>query len=178
LEVNYNGSIVNQHSIELFIIDRNATPIKEFSKIEFDNIEILNFLKEKDKNSTKSNGSITAAINSILPFLFLFFPKCPLCWATYLSAFGLTGISWLEYNRNLIWVFVVLSVINLMFMYKKAKNFNDYLPMAMALIGYSILFSSILMNATQILAYISIGVITVSALISVFRLRHKQRHYV
>ncbi|HEX8396263.1 MAG TPA: SCO family protein [Pyrinomonadaceae bacterium] len=178
LEVNYNGSIVNQHSIELFIVDRNAIPIKEYSKIEFDNLEILNFLKEKEKTTAKSNGSMSVAINGILPFLFLFFPKCPLCWAAYLSAFGLTGISWLEYNPNFMWIFVLLSVINLVFMYKKAKNIDDYLPMTMALIGYSILFPSIMMSAPKTLTYISIGIITLSTFVSVFRLRHGQQHYI
>jgi protein SCO1 len=177
LEVNYNGSIVNQHSIELFIIDKNALLIKEISKIEFDNNEIVNFLKENINQPFKPNNLSTVIINGALSFLLLLFPKCPICWATYLSVFGLTGISWLEYNPNLIWAFGILSIINLVFMLKKAKNINSYFPFVIALTGYSILFSSIVTDSPKIISYISVGLITISALASVFKLSHQQQNY-
>lgn len=46
-----------------------------------------------------------------------FFPKCPFCWAAYLSLFGLTGSLAIPYRPWLLPVSILLLMINLTVLY-------------------------------------------------------------
>jgi protein SCO1/2 len=41
-----------------------------------------------------------------------FFPKCPMCWAAYLSLFGVAGVEWLETSSWLLPLLVVVMLLN------------------------------------------------------------------
>jgi protein SCO1/2 len=50
---------------------------------------------------------------SILSVVTAFFPKCPVCWAAYLSVFGIAGLEQMPYSPWLLPLFACLMLINL-----------------------------------------------------------------
>jgi hypothetical protein len=50
---------------------------------------------------------------SILSVAIAFFPKCPVCWAAYLSVFGIAGLEQLPYSPWLLPLLASLMLINL-----------------------------------------------------------------
>lgn len=70
-------------------------------------------------------------------FLSLFvalFPKCPFCWAAYLSLFGLAGARSIPYKPWFLPVAIILLIINLLSMYM-SRNRNSMLPFWMSVTG-------------------------------------------
>jgi protein SCO1/2 len=64
-----------------------------------------------------------------------FFPKCPVCWAAYLSMFGITGLNSIPYSPWLVPVFIAVIGINLFALARGAKNRNGMLPFYLSLAG-------------------------------------------
>ncbi len=167
LQVNYMGSIVNQHSIELFILNKKGIKIREYSKMEFDNTVILKDLKRKSRSLIGPTGLAISGNNTLFPLLFLFFPKCPLCWATYISALGLTGISWLQYSPNMIWALFLFAGINLIFMYTHTRKSGSYVPLILACAGYVGLFLAFWLDTLPIFKFGFAGLVLLSSLLTV-----------
>jgi protein SCO1/2 len=172
-KVNYNSSIVNHHSIELFILNNQGIIISEFSGIEL-NIKNIIFEIKKVKRTQSSlwNKIMSITTNSILPFVMLLFPKCPLCWAGYLSVFGLSSISWLKYSPNFFWLLVLFAIVNLIIMYHQSNKNPFYSPILIACTGYIILVFSFLLNAHELIKFSAIGLIVFSSLMNIFNLRY------
>ena len=170
LAVNYNNSIVNHHSIELFILNKEGKVINTFSGLELNIEKILNAVRTAQKRSSGILYKITTlSSNTIFPFLLLFFPKCPVCWAGYLSLFGISGISWLEYNKNFFWVLVLFIAINLFFMWRHAKKTNLYFPFALAIFSYILFFLVLKFGVAEPWKWIPIVLIAISSLLSILK---------
>ena len=56
---------------------------------------------------------VSPAALSILSLATAFFPKCPVCWAAYLSVFGIAGLEHLPYSPWLLPLLACLMLINL-----------------------------------------------------------------
>ena len=86
--------------------------------------------EKNSNNATISNGTavrqdasasrparlkspVLPATLSILSLAAAFFPKCPVCWAAYLSVFGIAGLEQLPYSPWLLPLFACLMLINL-----------------------------------------------------------------
>jgi hypothetical protein len=70
----------------------------------------------------------------LLSILIAFFPKCPVCWAVYMSMFSSVGLANIPYMR---WLLPVLSVslgIHLFLLYRKIPQ-RGYLPFVVSLAG-------------------------------------------
>lgn len=58
-------------------------------------------------------GRVSSPIlGSISALVVAFFPKCPMCWAAYLSLFGVAGVDWLANSPWLLPLFVFALVLN------------------------------------------------------------------
>jgi protein SCO1/2 len=142
LGVNFSGSIVNHHRIELFILDENGKPIREFTKFQWSVEEISKTLEEVLENRNRTAFTLRGVrkflsfgSSGFLTFLIVFFPKCPLCWASYFSFLGIVGISPFPYNSQLLGVLLALMIFNLFAMTVRAKRRNSYSPLFLTLTG-------------------------------------------
>ena len=72
------------------------------------------------KNPRRSAAGAVAAAS--LSFLIAFFPKCPMCWAAYLSGLGISGISKIPYPRFLFPFLVVLLGVHLLLLIIQASH--------------------------------------------------------
>ena len=85
---------------------------------------------EQTKKTAKTVPSI------LLSVLIAFFPKCPVCWAVYMSMFGSLGLAQLPYMGWLLPVLLAFLGLHLFMLYRKAGQ-NGYLPFLLSLAGAS-----------------------------------------
>ena len=84
------------------------------------------------KNPRRSGaGAVTAAS---LGFLIAFFPKCPMCWAAYLSGLGISGISKIPYPGFVFPFLVVLLGVHLLLLIMQASH-AGYGPFLISVAG-------------------------------------------
>lgn len=83
----------------------------------------------------KTAKAIPSAMMSIL---IAFFPKCPLCWAVYMSMFSSIGLAQIPYLPWLLPLLIGLMGIHLLLLLKKATT-RGYLPFFISLCGCSLL---------------------------------------
>ena len=79
--------------------------------------------------------------STFLSLLIAFFPKCPVCWAVYMSMFGSLGISQLPYMKWLLPVLIAFLGLHLFMQFKGIKR-HGYLPFTLSVIGATILLIS------------------------------------
>jgi mercuric ion transport protein len=94
-----------------------------------------------------------------LSILVAFFPKCPMCWAVYMSMLGSFGMTKLPYMRWLFPVFLLFIVFHLLMLWKRASQ-KGYGPFTLNLLGFStILLSRCFFTNNEILPVIGMIVI-------------------
>jgi mercuric ion transport protein len=73
---------------------------------------------------------------SILPALFLaIVPKCPFCWAAYMTAFASLGLPTFAFPKWMLPFFAVLLAINLYILGRLAYYQKKYIPLVFNLLG-------------------------------------------
>jgi protein SCO1/2 len=145
LGVNFSGSLVNQHRIELFLLDRNADVRSEFTRLQWSPDEVLERMKDllQDKAppplpTIRKRLGVTighATLTNILPILIAFFPKCPICWMAYASMFGALGLNSIPYTPWLIKVLFAALVVNVVAIFVMANRRKIFLPFYLTLAG-------------------------------------------
>lgn len=83
----------------------------------------------------KTSKSLPSVLMSIL---IAFFPKCPMCWAVYMSMFGSLGLARLPYMPWLLPVLFFFMAIHLFILFRKAQQ-KGYLPFLLSLTGATII---------------------------------------
>lgn len=87
-----------------------------------------------EKPISKTKKTFRAIPSMFLSILIAFFPKCPVCWAVYMSMFGSLGLAQLPYMGWLLPVLMVFMMVHLFMIYKKSTAKN-YLPFWLSLTG-------------------------------------------
>jgi hypothetical protein len=86
----------------------------------------------------KTTRPVPAIVTSILIALF---PKCPLCWAVYMSMFGSFGLTRLPYMPWILPVLFLFLGIHLYVVVKKIPQ-KGYLPFAFSFAGAAVILSA------------------------------------
>jgi hypothetical protein len=84
----------------------------------------------------------------ILSIIVAFFPKCPICWAVYMSMLGSFGIAEIPYMRWLLPVFLAFLAFHLWLLYKKVPQ-KGYGPFLLSVLGFSIMLLAKFIFITQ-----------------------------
>ena len=130
LGVNFVGSIVNRHRIELFVLDAGGRVRFSFERVRWDEQQVIDraaaLVREADHPRAPSQAAEPAVTTSVSraasggrafgsPAAGLlgsvgvaFFPKCPVCWAAYMSVFGVAGLERMPYAP---WMLPVLTAV-------------------------------------------------------------------
>jgi mercuric ion transport protein len=83
---------------------------------------------------SKPRKTIKVISSTALSVVIAFFPKCPMCWAAYMSMFGSVGLANLPYMRWLLPVLFIFLALNLYLMFRRVRQ-NGYLPFVASLAG-------------------------------------------
>lgn len=146
LGVNFIESLVNRHRLEVYILDGEGRIAGSFERIHWDEqqvvdraIEVLaerlnDGLNEGPKDGPKDGpkeverdrpAAVRRTASPLLGTLaslgVAFFPKCPVCWAAYLSVFGIAGLERIAYVRWLQPVLALVMLTNLATVWSRSR---------------------------------------------------------
>lgn len=135
LGVNFIGSLVNRHRIEVYLLDAAGRICLSFERLHWEEKEVV----ERAVGLLKAENSETSEISpqpqrrspslkkasplfgALASVGIAFFPKCPLCWAAYLSLFGIAGLERTPYAPWLQFVFAAVLMINLVSLWFRGR---------------------------------------------------------
>ncbi len=107
------------------------------NKIEAKSCNCRAYIKEEigiNKEFSKTRNAVRTIGSMALSIAIAFFPKCPFCWAIYMSMFGSIGLAQLPYMSWLLPVMLLLFAIHLFILFKRASR-HGYLPFLVSLSG-------------------------------------------
>ncbi|HEX8875000.1 MAG TPA: SCO family protein [Nitrosospira sp.] len=180
LGVNFIHSLVNRHRVEVYILDTAGKIAASFERIQWDENEVLDRaanllahansranIREKAATVRKTRFALPATL-SMLSLATAFFPKCPVCWAAYLSIFGITGLEQLPYSPWFFPIIACLMLINLGCLWLQQRRRQGVTGFHLAAAGAVLIVPGIILelgyaSAAGILLTITGSAISVSA---------------
>lgn len=134
LGVNFVESLVNRHRVEVFVLDNLGRIAASFERLHWDEHEVVRRATEvlqepkgpatpatrrEDINATRKIA--TPLFGTFAALGLALFPKCPLCWAGYMSLFGIAGLEGIPYSPWLQPLLAVVIAINLASVWLRAR---------------------------------------------------------
>jgi len=128
LGVNFIESLVNRHRVELYILDAHGRIAASFQRLHWDEQQVVDrTIEVLDERSDERQAEVrlesggpsarrkaaSSIFGTIAALGIAFFPKCPICWAAYLSVFGIAGLNHIPYSPWLQPVLFLVVLINL-----------------------------------------------------------------
>lgn len=169
LGINRISSTVNQHRIELFLLERNGNIKISYTRLQWEVENVLEDIKGLLKRSSRFKRfySVTNTAQQVgFPFLLAIFPKCPICWAVYLSAFGISGLNSIPYSPWIIpWMFLAM-LVNLIVLYRNAKVRNGLIPFWLSLLGGFLVMGPGYQFSNQISSFVGVVCILIGSLLN------------
>lgn len=130
------------------------------------------------KRSFSWKRALKNHLSFLMAILIAFFPKCPLCWAAYMSLLGSWGIQTIPYKPWLLPVFCILLLVNIVSLYLTGKK-HHYLPLAFSIAGALLVISNRYYFHSQQLMYTGAALLIISSLWNTLPVRiiNSIRHY-
>lgn len=153
LGVSYVGTIVSRHRVELYVLDAHGRIAAQFDRLLWKEKDVIDAairaLGDQEPPAPPPPASpkpprqlrivratpAAAVASTLLSVATAFFPKCPMCWAAYLSAFGVAGLGGIEYSPWLLPVFAALMVANLYCLYPRDGSLTRRAAFGLAAAG-------------------------------------------
>lgn len=153
LGVNFIESLVNRHRIEVYVLDAAGRIAATFERIQWDEKDVVSRALEVSRE-VQNPGPVkvshveprrhfaSPAIATAVAFGLAVFPKCPLCWAAYVSFFGIAGLESIPYSPWLQPLLAILLLFNLTSVWFRARSTGRLLPFYLVSLGAIALISS------------------------------------
>lgn len=123
--------------------------------------------------SIKASASVTQKTTKAMPSVLLsvliaFFPKCPICWAVYMSMFSGWGLVRLPYMGWLFPLLLMVLSIHLIMLFRRSSS-QGYLPFLLSLVGTVFIVGSRNLFPTEpLLPLIGMGLISAGSFANSF----------
>lgn len=117
--------------------------------------------------------STTAKVAKALPSAFMslliaLFPKCPICWAVYMSMFSSIGLARIPYMGWLFPVLLAFLALHLVLLARQVAK-NGYLPLVLSLLGVAFIAAGrFLLPNISLMLYTGVGFITLGSVMNSF----------
>ena len=176
LGINFIESLVNRHRLEVYILDSNGRIAASFERLHWDEQEVVDRACEVlgEENSAlpditreKRHRIASPMLATLASVAVAFFPKCPICWAAYLSMLGVTGLSQIPYSPWLQPVLVVLMVANIASVWLRGRATRRMSGPYLVTIGALAILASKMDNSSLKLAALGIVLTLTGSLLSV-----------
>src|SRR5215216_1391447 len=166
LGVNFIESLVNRHRIEVYILDGKGRVAGSFERLHWDEQEVVDraveVLAEQDTRVT------TPMLGTLASIAVAFFPKCPICWAAYMSMLGVTGLS-LPYSPWLQPILVVLMLANIVSVWLRGRATGRMIGPYLVTSGALAILASKVDSGSAKLAVVGIVLTLAGSLLTVIR---------
>ena len=106
--------------------------IEDFKKIHQE--KIVSFLRQKPTTRYRWSRIIRTQLSFLMALVIAFFPKCPFCWAAYMSLFSSFGLGKLPYQPWMLPVLIGLLFLNIISLYLSRKR-HGFKPLIIGIIG-------------------------------------------
>lgn len=172
LGVNFIESLVNRHRIEIYILDATGRVAGYFGRIQWNEKEVVQRALEvlRDNLKVKAGSNVASPIFGTAVALGLaLFPKCPLCWAAYLSLFGIAGLETIPYSPWLQPVLAILLLLNLTSIWFRARGTGRMLPFYLVTAGAFVVVASKVFAGPAALGFLGVFLTLVGSVWSTFR---------
>lgn len=174
LGVNHVSSTVNQHRLELYILNKDGIIKTTYTRLQWEvekvagELDMLVNLSSKRRWLLKTANTVQQIVFSVAV---VFFPKCPFCWAAYLSALGISGIQTIPYSPWIVRLIMLIMIFNLALLYRKSKARNGLTPFGISLAGVLMVMTGYLFTI-KALAIPGIVLIFIGALLNSLSFKH------
>lgn len=178
LGVNFKGNTVNVHRVEVYVINPEGEIVQSFLRFQANPQLIVNEIERLINGQLtvepiqKKVSKIQHFTTVVFPVLVAFFPKCPMCWASYLSLLGISGLSNIPYSPWLLSVFTGIALINLMVLFKRARLRNGLIPFYFACVGTIILISNFWLQLSLFISIFGILLLGIASLLNSLDFKH------
>ncbi len=137
LGVNFSGSLVNRHRLEVFILDSRGRVAATFERLHWSEEAVADRAAAVLREGHRPGwlGWMATVFGTVASVGLACFPKCPVCWATYLSVFGLTSLQSLLCAPWLRPALAAAMVVNLTSIAARARTTRRYWPLGLAAAG-------------------------------------------
>ena len=147
--------VVNGHLV--YKSSRTEHPVTEAELTD----RILNY------SSLKRERTWWRIVRSVSVAVFIaLFPKCPVCWATYMSIFGFMGVGRIPYAPWLIYLLLAVAAYNVYHSVKRARAGGMYLVSIIQVVAYVLLLINWKYFSSPVLALCCIGGLLTASLIN------------
>jgi protein SCO1 len=189
LGVNFVESLVNRHRVELYILDECGRIAASFARLQWDETSVVEqaaaLLREVEPEppsngvgtrplphavpQSGAKGAFQAMTGLGLAFVTAFFPKCPMCWAAYLSWFGVAGLDSLpRWSPWMLPGVVALMALNLASVCRRSVAAGSRLPILLSAAGALTVVAFGVALRSPFGAKLGLGLSGLGALASVF----------
>jgi protein SCO1/2 len=188
LGANFIESVVNRHRIEAYILDAKGRIAASFARIRWDEQEVvaraIEVLNEKDADTGRADepvppqtsimGKATPPILATVASLaFAFFPKCPVCWAAYLSLFGIVALEQIPYAPWLLPLLALAVATNVVSVWLRARTSARFAGFYLVAAGACAIFASNLGMGGEVLAMFGVAATLTGSLLSAANLKRR-----
>ena len=175
LGVNFIESLVNRHRIEIYILDAKGRVAGYFGRIQWSEKDVVEraveVLKE-NRGSKKPQRRFAAPVFGTAVALGLaLFPKCPFCWAAYLSLFGIASLQSIPYSPWLQPVLAILLLSNLTSIWFRARNTSRMAPFYLVTAGAIAIIASKAFSGLNSLSLVGVILTLAGSVWSTFSVR-------
>jgi protein SCO1/2 len=170
LGVNFIESLVNRHRIELYILDARGQTAGYFGRIQWNERDVVDRAIEvlKESNNTSRLRVASPVFGTAVALGLALFPKCPFCWAAYLSLFGIAGLESIPYSPWLQPVLAILLLSNLTSVWFRARATGRMLPFYLVTAGALTLIVSKVISGPAAANFIGVFLTLVGSVWSTF----------
>jgi protein SCO1/2 len=148
LGLNFIESLVNRHRLEVYVFDKKGRIAGSFERLHWDEqevvakaVEVLN--ETEDEPRKKPQRAINSTLFGTLASIAVaFFPKCPFCWAAYLSVFGIASLEQIPYSPWLKPLLIGVMAINLISVWLRGRATNRMLGFYLVLSGATLILAT------------------------------------
>ena len=140
LGVNFIESLVNRHRIEIYILDAKGRVAGYFGRVQWSEKDVVERALEIRREGLKPETSerlnfASPVFGTAVALALALFPKCPFCWAAYLSLFGIVGLESIPYSPWLQPVLAILLLSNLTSIWFRARATGRMMPFYLVTAG-------------------------------------------
>lgn len=189
LGVNFIESLVSRHRLEVYVLDAEGRVAASFARIHWDEQQVVErateVLNEKSAAATPEPAAEPAAsrprrklatplFGTLASLGVAFFPKCPICWAAYLSVFGIAGLQ-IPYSPWLQPVLFALMLFNLACVWLRGRATGRMLGFYLVTAGVLAIVISKLGAGLENAAVLGVALTLAGSLLSALNVKKTRR---
>jgi protein SCO1/2 len=167
--VNFVGTLVNWHRVELFVLDSRGEVVRNFERRAWTAEQVMHGLQE-----ILAAGAVRHRFWQLTPaawaLLLALLPKCPICGATYLSVTGLAALPLLDDWTRLWPVALGMLLLNVFFLARAARISRRIAPVVVSGLGAVVIVGPGLAYGSSVAMGIGFALVLIGSLLSVFGL--------